>query len=94
MLLQGVELLCAHNASFEIGILHRASQRWGTAVPRARFVCTYRLAEKLCGPGCGRLDRACRRLGIALRHHDALSDAEASAGIMLAAMARGVNFRI
>jgi DNA polymerase III subunit epsilon len=92
VLLQGVDLLCAHNASFEISILHAASQRWGSPVPRARFVCTYRLAEKLCGPGFGRLDRACGRLGIALRHHDALSDAEASARIMLAAMDRGIGF--
>jgi DNA polymerase-3 subunit epsilon len=44
-----------------------------------------RLARRVWGIYPTRLSDVCRRLGIPLRHHDAASDAEACARIVIAA---------
>ena len=49
------------------------------------FVCTMQLARQTWGVRPTRLPDVCRFLGIPLQHHDALSDAEAAARIVIAA---------
>ena len=56
-------------------------------VPELSFVCTVKLARQTWGARPNNLVAVCRRLGIGLEHHDAGSDAEACARIVIAARA-------
>ena len=87
-LCEGVDFLAAHNASFDRGVLDASCARARLAAPTARFECTVRLARRRWGLERARLDLVARRLGIPLRHHHALSDAEACARIVLCAHER------
>ena len=91
-LLDGAEYLVAHNASFDRGVLQACCAAAGLAVPPLPFVCSMREARQAWGVRPTRLPDVCRYLGLALNHHDALSDAEAAARIVIAARAgRGVQ---
>lgn len=77
----GARFLAAHNASFDRRVLRACCGLAGHAPPRVPFVCTLALARRELGIGA--LDRVAAHLGIPLRHHDPLSDAEACARIAL-----------
>ncbi len=83
--LEGVEFLAAHNAPFDRGVLEACCRSSGLAVPRIPFRCTVRMARSAFGIYPTRLDCVCQALGIPLVHHQAESDAEACARIVLAA---------
>jgi hypothetical protein len=59
----------------------------GLAAPELSFLCTVQLARRRWGQKRNDLASVCRRLGIGLIHHDAGSDAEACARIVIAASA-------
>ena len=84
-LLDGAEFIAAHNASFDRSVLEACCAAAGIPPPAQRYECTVALARKRWGLHPTRLPDVCRHLGIKLRHHDALSDAEACAGIVVAA---------
>jgi len=86
-LLDGAEFLAAHNARFDQGVLRACCGRSRVAMPRQRFCCTVALARQTWGIYPTKLPNVCRELGIRLNHHEALSDAEACAKIVLAAKA-------
>lgn len=86
-LLDGVGFLAAHNAPFDRRVLAACCSTAGHSVPVRPFVCTVQLARRRWGQKPNNLPAVCRRLGIPLAHHDALSDAEACARIVLAATA-------
>jgi DNA polymerase-3 subunit epsilon len=86
-MLAGADFLVAHNESFDRGVLTACCASAGLAPPPLPFQCSMRMARHVLGIRPSRLDNVCKVLGIELRHHDALSDAEASARIALAAMA-------
>lgn len=86
-LLDGAEYLVAHNAGFDRGVLQECCSIACLDVPRQRFVCSMREARRKWGIHPTRLPDVCRQLGLPLKHHDALSDAEAAARIMIAARA-------
>lgn len=81
--LDGVGFVAAHNAPFDRGVLAASLGRAGIAAPDLAFLCTVRLARRVLGIRPARLDNVCARLGIPLLHHDAASDAEASARIVM-----------
>jgi DNA polymerase-3 subunit epsilon len=83
--LDGAEYLVAHNASFDRGVLRSCCAAAGLEMPPLPFVCSMQLARKTWGVRPTKLPDVCRFLGIPLNHHDALSDAEAAARIVLAA---------
>lgn len=83
--LEGAAFLAAHNAGFDRGVLEACCRAAGFEPPDLPFVCTVRLARAIWGLFPTRLPDVCRFLGIPLRHHQALSDAEACARIVLAA---------
>ena len=87
-LVEGASFLAAHNAPFDRGVLTRCCADAGLAPPVQPFVCTVRLAKRTWPLPKASLDVVCRHLGIPLRHHEALSDAEACARILLAARAQ------
>lgn len=83
--LRGVDFVAAHNASFDKTVLRACCEQARLPVPQVRFECSMRLARAAWNVRPTRLPDVCRRLGISLRHHDALSDAEACARIVIAA---------
>jgi len=85
----GAEFLAAHNAPFDRSVLFACCERAGVAPPAIDFRCTVRLARAVWKLRPTTLPDVCAHLGIPLRHHDALSDAEACARIVIAAKGAG-----
>ncbi|MDY0004769.1 MAG: 3'-5' exonuclease [Polyangia bacterium] len=83
-LLEDASTLVAHNASFDRGVLRRCCEASGLPMPPQPFECTVRLARRT-WPSLysARLNVVCEHLHIPLVHHDAQSDAEACARIMI-----------
>lgn len=88
-LLHGADFIAAHNAPFDRSVLRACCEAAGIAGPSAPFVCTMKLARDTWDLRPTRLSDVSRHLGIALQHHDALSDALACAEIVLAARRAG-----
>ena len=84
--------LVAHNASFDRGVLQGCCKSNGVAVPSQPFVCTVQLARKQWGIFPTKLPDVCGYLDISLNHHDAASDSQACAKIVIAAEAEGWRF--
>ncbi|MCC7137483.1 MAG: 3'-5' exonuclease [Planctomycetes bacterium] len=85
--LAGADFLAAHNASFDRRVLEACCGVAGLAPPRLPWRCTVQTARAAWRLFPTRLPDVCRFLGIPLVHHDALSDAEACARIVVAAQA-------
>lgn len=84
-LLDGVQLVAAHNAGFDRGVLRACCEWYGMSTPAVPFTCTVQLARRVWGLRPTKLPDVARHLGLRLDHHDPLSDAEACARIMIAA---------
>ena len=87
-ILDGADFLAAHNAPFDRSVLQACCRTARVDPPLLPFECTVRHARRRWGIRPTTLPDVCRVLDIRLRHHDALSDAEACARIMMAALAR------
>ena len=85
--------LVAHNAGFDRGVLRACCASNRLAMPTQPFVCSMREARQRWGIRPTKLSNVCRQLGIGLRHHDALSDAEAAARIMILSRSPSPCFR-
>lgn len=85
----GARFIAAHNASFDKRVLNACCSAAGVRPPAAGFLCTVQLARRVWDIRPTKLSDVCRELSIELNHHEALSDANACARIVLAAMARG-----
>jgi len=90
--LEGVAFLAAHNAPFDRGVLGACCANSGLPVPAQPFVCTVRLARAQWDIRPTKLPDVCRHLGIDLRHHQADSDAEACARVVIAAQQAGWRY--
>jgi DNA polymerase-3 subunit epsilon len=84
-MLDGAAFLAAHNASFDRSVLRACCEASGLKPPATPFVCTVKLARSVWQLRPTTLPDVCTHLGIPLNHHDAASDAEACARIILAA---------
>jgi len=84
-----IEFFAAHNAAFDRGVLASCCETHGLPQADAPFVCTVSMARKMWGLRPTRLPDVCAHLGIDLVHHDAASDAEACARIVIAARREG-----
>ena len=87
--LSDVNFLAAHNAPFDRKVLNACCTRYGLAQPRQNFVCTVQVARSVFGIRPTKLPNVCRHLNISLNHHEAGSDADACARILLAAAGSG-----
>lgn len=92
--LEGVSFLAAHNASFDQSVLHACCRSHGIVPPPLRFECTVKWARRTWGIYPTNLPAVCSHLGLALKHHDAGSDAEACARIMMAARGERPGARV
>jgi len=89
--LEGVEFLAAHNASFDRSVLNACCEHAGVLAPAHSFHCTMRIARHVWNVHPTTLPDVCRKLRIGLNHHDAASDAQACARILIAAIKAGWN---
>jgi DNA polymerase III subunit epsilon len=87
--IKDVEFLAAHNASFDRGVLNACCSTYGLSNITKPFICTVQVARSKWNIHPTKLPNVCDHLNIELNHHEALSDAEACARIILAAEAEG-----
>ena len=87
-MVRGADFLVAHNASFDRGVLGECCAVSGIKPPTIPWRCTVKVARSTWGIYPTKLNMVCDQLDIPLKHHDALSDAQACAKIMLAAQSR------
>lgn len=80
------QILVAHNARFDIGVLRACMDRYGFEVADFQFSCTRAIGRSAWpGQGSYALKAIANRLGFTFNHHDALEDAIACAKILIAA---------
>ncbi len=73
--------IIAHNAKFDMDVLHRALMRYNISTDPVPYLCTVKLADGLIDlPSCN-LAALSRRLDFTLDHHNALSDAKGSLAV-------------
>jgi DNA polymerase-3 subunit epsilon len=84
-MLEGAGFLAAHWATFDEGVLRACCAAARQRPPALRFECTVEWAKRVWGLRTAKLPDVCRHLGLRLDHHNAASDAEACARIMIAA---------
>lgn len=77
------KLLVAHNVGFDHRVLKASAAYYGHEVPAITTECTVKLSRYKLGIKPANLNNVSRTLGIPLNHHEALSDALASAYIYL-----------
>lgn len=87
--LAGVKFLAAHYAPFDRSVLSSCCDSYGLPAARQRFICTVQIARQVWSIHPTKLPNVCARLRIPLRHHQADSDAEACARIVMAATTAG-----
>lgn len=92
--LEGAAFLAAHNAPFDQGVLRACCEVAGLPMPALPFICTVQLARRTWRLHPAKLPDVCRFLGLALNHHDPVSDAEACARIVMAARAGTLASRL
>ncbi len=88
-------IFVAHNASFDMGVFKACCEAYHLPVPSLNYICTVRLAKKVYPfLTSHRLNVVSEYLGIELDHHEAMSDANACAGIVLSAMVLAQEYDI
>ena len=84
-LLRDADFIAAHNAAFDQSVLYACCDAHCLPRPPHQFICTVQLARQTWNLYPTKLPNVCQFLDIALNHHQALSDAEACAQIVIAA---------
>lgn len=78
------ELVLAHNAAFDMGVIRAACAETGTPHAPLAYACSLALARRGYDLPSYALPRAAEAAGVPLRrHHDALEDARACAGVVV-----------
>ncbi len=85
----GSDVLVAHNAGFDMGVIAKTSAAVGLDVPDYRSLCSLQIARKTYHLDSYRLPVAAMAAGFEeFPHHDALADAEACSAIIVHAARR------
>jgi DNA polymerase III subunit epsilon len=84
-ILDGAQFLAAHNSAFDCRVLRACCEQGGLEPPALPFLCTVKVARHTWKLRPANLPAVCAHLRIPLKHHDAGSDAEACARIVLEA---------
>lgn len=83
------EMLIAHNASFDMGVIRKNCAAYRISNPHNPYVCSITIAKNTWkGLTHYSLDNLCKQEGIIFSHHHAAADAEACARLVLHAMAQ------
>lgn len=85
----GDDITVAHNASFDMGVIRASCAELIVPTPKLRYLCSVQISRKTYEIPSHRLPLAAAAAGFTeFRHHDALSDAEACAAIIIDAAKR------
>jgi DNA polymerase-3 subunit epsilon len=89
----GDDILAAHNAAFDLGVIRSGLEVSGLPGPAFEYVCTVMLSRRCYSLVSNSLPFAAEEAGVPLvNHHDAGEDARACAGILIDIAARnGAN---
>lgn len=89
----GSDVLAAHNAAFDLGVIRSGLEVSGLSGPAYDFACTVVLSRRCYSLVSNSLPYAAEEAGVPLiNHHDAAEDARACAGILIDIAARnGAN---
>jgi DNA polymerase-3 subunit epsilon len=80
----GEDVLVAHNAAFDMGVIRSALEVSGVAGPAYDYACTVTLSRRNYSLASYSLPYVAEAAGVPLlNHHDAVEDARACAGIMI-----------
>ncbi|MFZ3453023.1 exonuclease domain-containing protein [Arthrobacter sp. 7Tela_A1] len=80
----GEDLLVAHNAAFDLGVIRSALEVSGLAGPAYDYACTVMLSRRTYSLPSHSLPFVAEAAGVPLKnHHDAAADARACAGILI-----------
>jgi DNA polymerase-3 subunit epsilon len=81
----GEDVLIAHNAPFDMGVLRAAASAVNTQLPELHYACTVQMSRRAFpGLDSHRLNEVAYRIGFEdFKHHDALDDARACAEIVI-----------
>jgi DNA polymerase III subunit epsilon len=82
----GADFLVAHNSSFDEGVLRASCAEYGIEYPDIPFQCTVKISRKIWNIYPTKLNLVCEHFNIPLDHHNAASDTEACAQIMMLAL--------
>jgi DNA polymerase III subunit epsilon len=82
-MIENADFLVAHNAPFDVGVMKACCRLYNLPFPRFHYRCTVQAARQHFSIYPTKLPDVCRHLDIPLSHHDPLSDARASATIMI-----------
>ncbi|KAB2924433.1 MAG: 3'-5' exonuclease [Bacteroidetes bacterium] len=85
---EGIDFAVAHNAPFDRRVLEACCRTFAITPPEVEFRCTVRLSRSVLRIKPANLSNVCRELFIPLEHHEAGSDAEACARIMMEVLRR------
>ena len=87
------DLLVAHNASFDMGVLAASAKAINQELPKLRYGCSLKIARKTYNLDSYRLNAVAYSIGHEeFEHHNALADSEACARIVIhAAKRQGVQ---
>jgi DNA polymerase-3 subunit epsilon len=85
--LTSADIVIAHNAQFDIGVLQAALEHFGMPCPEFDYLCTYRVAARI-WPDLPnhQLNTLAAHIGHEFHHHNAQADAEAAGRVLLAMM--------
>ncbi len=87
-------LLVAHNAVFDMGVLKKCLHDYGIEWrPYVRYLCTVQMGRRILPGVSHKLNDMCDYYGICLDHHQAASDSQACAEILLRYMASGADVK-
>ena len=87
------DVLVAHNASFDMGVLRKTTEAVGGTLPELEYACSLMISRKTYNLDSYRLNAVAYAVGHEeFDHHDALADSDACARIMIhAAKRHGVD---
>ncbi len=85
----GDDILIAHNAPFDMGVLRKSAEAIDVALPELSYACSLEISRKTYNLESYRLNAVSYAIGHEdFKHHDALADADACARIIVHAADR------
>jgi DNA polymerase-3 subunit epsilon len=90
-LLLGADFIASHSVSFDRRVLESCCRAGKIETPDIPYVCTMKLARRIWDIRPTSLSIVSRYLGQPMTHHDAVSDAEVCAGIVVAVHRTGAE---
>jgi DNA polymerase-3 subunit epsilon len=91
-LFNDINFVVAHNANFDRSVMKRCCEHYELVMPQIPFLCTVKISRAMWNIYPTNLANVCSHFNIPLKHHDALSDTEACAQIMIKAIEQGYQF--